>query len=96
MPKKIRLNLDELKVQSFVTTLDANEQAAMYGAVVTGPLVCPTAGACGSLSLRCQSVTCDTALRCETTDCSIGNTDDFTCVPQTTYCTQYEPQNCRV
>ena len=56
MSKKIRLNLDELKVQSFVTTIDPKEQAAIFGALIeTGPRTCPitlNGDACVS-GLRC-------------------------------------------
>jgi len=91
MSRKVRLNLDELKVQSFVTTIDPNEQAAMYGMIETGPRVCPSARCtmtqeeCGTGGAYCY----------DTNDgCSVTNTDVNTCVNQTTYCTYYEPQNC--
>jgi len=81
MSKKVRLNLDELKVQSFVTTIDSKERVALQGA---GPLQeslrCSGWGQCGVSGAYCY----------DTNDaCSIGNTDSLTCTNETTYCTQY-------
>lgn len=60
---KNRLNLDDLKVQSFVTTIDPKEQAAMYGRVETGPRVCPSAA-------------CDTSATCDYS-CDIEQTNQY-------------------
>ena len=76
--KKVRLNLDDLKVQSFVTIIDPKEQAAMFGRD-TGPWLCGGPGSgpatCGTGRRDCGTGgSCyDTEFGCSTSSGCTGN-----------------------
>lgn len=57
MPRKIKLNLNDLKVQSFVTALNEYDKAKIKGGTDTADDDCDTS-TCRTCYTRC---TCDTA-----------------------------------
>jgi len=90
--KKLKLNLDEIKVESFETNFNVNKKGTANG-FVTGAVCIPTEGyqptcdypscnntRCGSCDISCNpgSYTCNDSCNnsCYPTDCS---TEDITC-----------------
>lgn len=89
MPKKLKLDLGGLKVQSFVTSLEARDESKIKGGntgitcpepCVSKPYVCPTdntwCGTCNTCGATCDA-TCDTCFTCLNT----CNPEVFTCDP---------------
>jgi len=89
---KLRLNLDDLKVQSFVTMTPA-EMATMYGAVETGPLACnnePSSPAvCGTMPAECGETShgCTGWAECGQSGAYCYDTNSGCSVPSETSCT---------
>lgn len=71
MPKKLKLHLSDLKIQSFVTSLENDSQNKVMGGLT--PATCP-AEVC-SEDTACQYCP-DTNVECQTNTC---NTDCGTC-----------------
>lgn len=77
MPKKLKLDLNGLKVNSFVTSLENNDSKKIKGGVTwTEYVSCSCAGDCPTV----YAYTCDTCL----TNCEGCNTD--TCGYSETNC----------
>ncbi len=78
---RIKLSLDDLKVQSFVTTLTTEQELTVRGGVTMGPS-CSSAGpGCGSgedsVTLCNSLVYCDSSFACST---SSGCFTDISCI----------------
>lgn len=68
MPKRLKLNLDELKVQSFVTSLKADSKKIIGGEDVTS-----ASPACEITCITCIGPTC-ALTACFVTRCGTCNT----------------------
>lgn len=80
MPKKLKLDLKGLKVNSFVTSLDnRGKGVVMGGRTIT--IICTAC--CGSVGVCPTDVTCVTCDTCETcnTDCGSCGTCQTDCSP---------------
>lgn len=77
---KLKLSLDEMKVQSFVTSLNDDQQLAVRGGLTR--LACSTSfDPCADTVTQCTSIIyCVTTFACTTgiSECS-GSTDVFRC-----------------
>jgi hypothetical protein len=67
MPKKLKLDLNGLRIQSFVTSLEKRDESKIKGGLTVNtncPETCATdCGTCGTQCGSCDTCTCDT---CET------------------------------
>lgn len=74
MPKKLKLNLNDLKIQSFVTTLKSSEEEILKGGADTGTngesctcntnCTCYTCGTCGTWCNTCRPSICSGYVCC--------------------------------
>jgi hypothetical protein len=67
MPKKLKLNLSDLKVQSFVTSLNKEDKQNIKGG--TDPVACSLTliWCCAYTPVSCETCeTCETCKTCET------------------------------
>jgi putative methionine-R-sulfoxide reductase with GAF domain len=77
MDNKKKLSLDDLKVQSFITTLSEEQQLAVRGGV-TNTQACTGATSCGSdTATECTSLiecggTTDGGFDCDSSNCATG------------------------
>ena len=96
MPKKLNLDLNGLKVQSFVTSLDKRDESKIKGGSVVNtvcpPTICPECeptGTCYTNCGTCVTCTCETCNTncgtCETcASCPTCYPKVYTCDPQCT------------
>ena len=77
MPKKLKLNLEDLKVESFITSLDEEGQRAMRGGggyergyilITTIPFPVPESLSCFHACMTHEYITC----ACTRDDCGVG------------------------
>jgi hypothetical protein len=79
MPKKLKLDLQGFKVQSFVTSLDTNEKANVKGGLTVDTVCYPFCSEeCTDTEVSCS---CDTCLESCQGSCVTCNPKVYTCDP---------------
>jgi hypothetical protein len=79
MQKKLKLNLKDLKIQSFVTSLENGDKTKIK-AGGTGDTACEPCQT--DPPVTCTCLTCITCITCNTCGCVTNNPKVYTCDPQ--------------
>jgi hypothetical protein len=95
MQSKLKLNLDELSVESFDTTRTEQKKGTVFGEQCTcwtacGQNTCPGCPTCDNTCAGTCAFTCDDASCAGTCDASCNGTCEASCNGTCAYCESYD------